>query len=152
MCIVDFHTFFCVEESLCLVWMLLNRLFSSLENHNDNPSTRLEYPEIEKLMLYLFLYPFPFGLDAILFRYKLKWKWSFWSQAYCSLNEDTVVFFKLAMPPECKLTSWSVSIASGHTIEPLDTDFCTIAYTKFWADCYILLSCPNTGSWWCQRE
>jgi hypothetical protein len=54
--------------------MLLNRLFSSLENHNDNPSNRLEYSDIEKLMLYLFLYPFPFGLDAILFRYKLKLK------------------------------------------------------------------------------
>lgn len=72
MCIVRLpHILLCGRISLSGC-MLLNRLFSSLENRNDNPSTCLEYPDIEKLMLYLFLYPFRFGLDAILFRYKLK--------------------------------------------------------------------------------
>jgi hypothetical protein len=80
--------------------------------------------------------------DAFFYRRQAKMKWSLSSQAFCSLNEETIDFFYKLCLTESSPFFWKCDRNSSHR-------FCVMVCPDFWL-IIVYLSTPNMRSLWSQ--
>ncbi len=88
------------------------------------------------------------GLDACLHNSKLKWRLPL--QAFLQLEQGYYWLFTIAVPLECKPTSWlRLPVASKDATETQDADFCINGFLRLLIRLlYTYLHMPSWGSWW----